>query len=203
MYKDITGIILSGGKSSRLGRDKSFIKFGDRTLIEITVGLMKSVFENVIISTNSINEYSFHNCPLVEDKYKNAGPLAGIYSALLNSQSEKNFVISCDVPLMNQQMIEYFIKYDSNKDIIISKASGYLQPLVGIYKQSVLPMILKLLNQPVNQRNEIKKNISLHSLIKLANTEIIDITSLPFYTEELFFNLNTHEDLKKLYTKLR
>lgn len=203
MYKDITGIILSGGKSSRLGRDKSFIKFGDRTLIEITVGLMKSVFENVIISTNSINEYSFLNCPLVEDKYKNAGPLAGIYSALLNSQSEKNFVISCDVPLMNQQMIEYFIKYDSNKDIIISKASGYLQPLVGIYKQSVLPIILKLLHQPVNQCNEIKKNISLHSLIKLANTEIIDITSLPFYTEELFFNLNTHEDLKKLYMKLR
>ena len=203
MYKDITGIILSGGKSSRLGRDKSFIKFGDRTLIEITVSLMKSVFENVIISTNSINEYSFLNCPLVEDKYKNAGPLAGIYSALLNSQSEKNFVISCDVPLMNQQMIEYFIKYDSNKDIIISKASGYLQPLVGIYKQSVLPIILKLLHQPVNQCNEIKKNISLHSLIKLANTEIIDITSLPFYTEELFFNLNTHEDLKKLYMKLR
>lgn len=203
MYKDISGIILSGGKSSRLGRDKSFIKFGDRTLIEITVGLMKSVFENVIISTNSINEYSFLNCPLVEDKYKNAGPLAGIYSALLNSQSEKNFVISCDVPLMNQQMIEYFIKYDSNKDIIISKASGYLQPLVGIYKQSVLPIILKLLHQPVNQCNEIKKNISLHSLIKLANTEIIDITSLPFYTEELFFNLNTHEDLKKLYMKLR
>lgn len=203
MYKDITGIILSGGKSSRLGRDKSFIKFGDRTLIEITVSLMKSVFENVIISTNSPNEYLFLNCHLVKDKYKNAGPLAGIYSALLNSKSEKNFIISCDVPLMTKQMIEYFIKYDSNKDIIISKASGYVQPLVGIYKQSVLPIILKLLNQPVNQCNEIKKNISLHSLIKLANTEIIDITSLPFYTEELFFNLNTHEDLKKLYTKLR
>ena len=198
MYKDVTGIILSGGKSSRMGTNKSLLKIGDNTVIEIMVRLMKSLFQNVIISTNTKEEYSFLNCPMAADIYKYAGPLAGIHAALMESTTERNFVISCDVPLMSREMIEFFTEYNSDKGIIISRAAGYLQPLVGIYKKRLLPLIENILSENENKSDEKKKHLSLHALIDKTDTEIIDVTTLPFYLDKLFFNLNNKDDFEKL-----
>ena len=198
MYKDVTGIILSGGKSSRMGTNKSLLKIGDNTVIEIMVRLMKSLFQNVIISTNSEEEYSFLDCPMVADIHRNAGPLAGIHSTLLKSTTEKNFIISCDVPLMSREMIEYFVEYKTEEPILISRAAGYLQPLVGIYKKRLLPLIEKILSENENKSDEMKKHLSLHALIDKTDTEIIDVTTLPFYSDKLFFNLNNKDDFEKL-----
>lgn len=194
MYNNITGIILSGGKSSRMGTNKSFLKIGDKTVIEIVVNLMKSVFNDIIISANSEPEYSFFNYPIVTDKFKNAGPLAGIHSALSKSETEKNFVISCDVPLMSKQIIEFFADYNSDKKIIISHAAGYLQPLVGIYQRSLLPLIEKILIENENQTDLRKKHLSLHTLIESTTTEIVDVSSLPFYSDIFFYNMNSKDD---------
>ena len=198
MHKDITGIILSGGKSMRMGINKSLLKIGNRYAIEITVDLMKSLFEKIILSTNAPEEYEFLNLSMVEDIFKDAGPLAGIHSALQKSNTDKNFVISCDVPMMNKQMIEFFTEYNSDKEIILSRAAGYLQPLVGIYKKRLLPLIEKLLRENENQSEEKRKHLSLHALIEMAETEIIDVTSLPFYSDRLFFNLNNKDDFEEI-----
>lgn len=82
MYKDITGIILAGGKSKRMGLNKSFLKVGEVTMIERTTELMKSLFERVILITNTPDEYKFLGIEMFEDIYKNVGPLAGIHSGL-------------------------------------------------------------------------------------------------------------------------
>ena len=103
MYKNITGIILSGGKSTRMGENKSLMKLGDRTVIEHTLLLMQSLFSDVILITNTPDEYKFLNIPLYEDVYKYRGPLAGIHSGLINSITEENFVISCDIPLITKK----------------------------------------------------------------------------------------------------
>ena len=198
MYKDVTGIILSGGKSSRMGTNKSLLKIGDNTVIEIMVRLMKSLFQNVIISTNTKEEYSFLNCPMAADIYIHAGPLAGIHAALMESTTERNFVISCDVPLMSREMIEYFVEYKTEEPILISRAAGYLQPLVGIYKKRLLPLIENILSENENKSDEKKKHLSLHALIDKTDTEIIDVTTLPFYLDKLFFNLNNKDDFEKL-----
>ena len=91
MYTDITGIILAGGKSTRMGANKSFLKIGEQTVIERITYLMKSVFTNVIIISNTPDEYIFLNLPIYEDVYKGKGPLAGIHSGLKNSDTQKNF----------------------------------------------------------------------------------------------------------------
>ncbi len=198
MYKDITGIILAGGQSSRMGTNKALLKIGDRTVIEIMARLMESLFESVIISTNTLNEYSFLNCPLVEDKYKNAGPLGGIHASLLQSATERNFVISCDLPLMSKEMIEYFVEYRTEKDILISRAAGYLQPLVGIYERKILTTIEEMLRSSIFANNKNVKHNSLHALFEKVETEIIDPTSLPFYSDRLFFNLNNMNDYEEI-----
>ena len=145
MYKNITGIILSGGKSTRMGENKSLMKLGDRTVIEHTLLLMQSLFSEVILITNTPDEYKFLNIPLFEDVYKYRGPLAGIHSGLLNSTTEENFVISCDIPLITKEIIEYIIKYDTTHPVTVCRADGYIQQLAGKYSKSLTPKIEALL----------------------------------------------------------
>jgi len=199
MYSDITGVILAGGKSSRMGVNKSFLKLGNQTIIERIVELMKSIFTEVIIITNTPDEYKFLKLPLYEDIYKWKGPLAGIHSALTHSQTEKIFVLSCDVPLMSKEMIEYIANYKTDKGIIITRAAGYLQPLVGTYGKSILPEAEEILKK--NPIDEKLIHYSLHKLIETTKTKIIDPTSLPFYSDELFFNINNMEDFRKIQIK--
>ena len=196
MYNDITGVILSGGRSSRMGVNKSFLKLGNQTIIERIVDLMKSIFSEVIIITNTTDEYKFLNLHLYEDIYKWKGPLAGIHSALVHSKTDKVFVISCDVPLMSREMIEYIINHKSDKPIVFCEAAGYHQPLVGVYSKKIFDELgLFLLENESNDK-------SFHKFLKNIDAEIIHPEKLDFYKDELFFNVNRPEDfeqIKKLF----
>lgn len=184
MYSNITGVILAGGKSSRMGVNKSFLKLGSQTIIEHIVNLMKSIFSEVIIITNTPDEYKFLNLPLYEDIYKWKGPLAGIHSALTHSQTEKIFVLSCDVPLMSKDMIEYLIEYKSVKSVIFCEAAGYHQPLVGVYSKKILSEIEKFISN-----NEMSDK-SFHHFLENIDIEIIHPEDLPFYRDEIYLNIN-------------
>ncbi|MCX7797811.1 MAG: molybdenum cofactor guanylyltransferase [Melioribacter sp.] len=192
MYKDITGVILAGGKSLRMGMNKSFLKFNGVTIIERIVNLMKYIFEEVIIISNTPHEYLFLGVPVYEDIFKDKGPLAGIHSGLFYARNEKIFVISCDVPLMTEQMINYIVNFQTDKPIKICRASGYLQPLVGIYSKSLINSIEKVLTQ------NLLHDKSLHSFLDNIEAEIINPENLDFYKDEFFFNINSPEDYQYL-----
>lgn len=100
MYRDVTGIILAGGRSTRMGENKALLKIGNLAAIERVRNFMQSLFKNVILITKLPAEFSFLGLDIYEDVYKNMGPLAGIHSGLLNSKAEKNFILSCDLLLM-------------------------------------------------------------------------------------------------------
>lgn len=195
MYSDITGVILAGGKSSRMGVNKSFLKLGNQTIIERIVYLMRSIFTEVMVITNTPDEYKFLNLPLYEDLYKCKGPLAGIHSALTHSQTEKVFVLSCDVPLMSKEIIEYIIEYKSDKSIVFCEAAGYHQPLVGVYSKKILSKIEKFISN-----NEMTDK-SFHQFLKIVDAEIIHPEKLSFYNDEIFFNVNRPEDYEHLKLK--
>lgn len=192
MYSDITGVILAGGKSSRMGKNKSLLRIGNQTIIERISDLMKSIFSEVIIITNSPDEYKFLNIPIFEDIYKWKGPLAGIHSALVHSTTEKIFVLSCDVPLMSKEMIEYIIEYKSDKPIIFCEAAGYHQPLVGVYSKVILSEVENFIST-----TEVSDK-SFHHFLKSVEAEIIHPEKLSFYKDELFFNVNRPEDYHKI-----
>lgn len=193
MYKDVTGIILAGGKSSRMGVNKSFLKLGNQTIIERTAKLMKLIFNELIIITNSPDEYAFLNLPVYEDIYKSRGPLGGLHSGLKNSKTEKNFIISCDVPLMTKEMIEYIVNYKTEKPIAICEASGYYQSLVGIYQK----IFANKIKDSICTDSNIKSK-SLFEFIDDNDVEIIKVEHLPFYDKKIFFNLNSPEDFERL-----
>ncbi|MFA3781646.1 molybdenum cofactor guanylyltransferase [Melioribacteraceae bacterium 4301-Me] len=195
MYSDITGVILAGGKSSRMGVNKALLKLGNQLIIEQITDLMKSIFSKVIIITNSPNEYKFLNLPLFEDIYKWKGPLAGIHSALVHSATENIFVLSCDVPFITAEMIKYIVEFKSNKPIKFCEAAGYLQPLIGLYSKSLISDMEQILS------NDRVTDKSFHHFLKKADAEIIHPESLSFYKDELFFNVNRPEDYEHILRK--
>lgn len=203
MYPTITGIILSGGKSSRMGENKSLLNLGGKKVIERVTDLMKSLFPDVILITNTPDEYSFLGIPIFRDIYEYKGPLAGIHSGLTHSKTENNFVISCDIPLMTKQMIEYIIDYKTKAPITVCRADGFVQQLAGMYSKSVLAEAENSLrNEETELRDpkQTKRKCKVLSLLNTVGAEIIDAEKLDFYSESLFFNMNRPEDYEKVLT---
>ncbi len=189
-----TAIILSGGKSKRMGTNKSLLKLNDKTIIEHSVELMKSLFSNVILITNTPKEYEFLSIPMFEDVYKQKGPLAGIHSGLLNSSTSNNFIISCDTPLMSSSVIKYIMNYQTQKLITLCKADGFVQQLVGVYSKSLLPIVETIFNN--GERH------SVYSLLDKVGSEIIEIEKMEFYKKDTFLNMNSKEDYEYIISKL-
>ncbi len=205
MYKDITGIILSGGKSTRMGENKSLLKLGDKTVIEHTLQLMQSLFSEVILITNSPDEYQFLNIPMFEDVYRYRGPLAGIHSGLINSKTDDNFIISCDIPLITSEIIEYIVDFNTTHPITVCRADGYIQQLAGKYSKSLLPEIenlLKIEEDETRDSNQKKRKCKVHLLLNLVGAEIIVAEELDFYSEGLFLNMNRPEDYKDIVVRI-
>ncbi|MDA3859823.1 MAG: molybdenum cofactor guanylyltransferase [Melioribacteraceae bacterium] len=205
MYKNITGIILSGGKSSRMGVNKSFMKLGDYTVIERVVKLMQSLFTEVILITNTPDEYKFLNIPMYEDLYKHKGPIAGIHSGLLNSKTENNFIISCDIPLMTHQIIKYLIDFETEHPITVCRADGFIQQLAGKYSKSLLSKIESILEtneDEVRNPNQKKRKCNVLSLLDLVGAEIVEAKNLDFYKDGTFLNMNRQEDYDLILEKI-
>ena|ERR1035437_651910 len=200
MYNNITGFILAGGKSTRMGTNKSLLTIGGLTVIERVVNLMRDLFKEVIIITNQFEEYSFLNLPMYEDIHKNIGPLAGIHSALVHTTTDKNFIISCDMPLMTGEVIKYLVEYPTDKLITIARADNFVQQLCGIYYQSLIPYIENITgmnNEGGDEENPVqdKRGCSVLELVKNVPAEIIDIEEVyQDFRPGTFYNMNRPEE---------
>lgn len=186
MYSDITGIILAGGKSKRMGFNKAFLKVREQYIIEIISTLMKELFERVILITNEPELYKFLGLELFEDVYAGNGPLGGIHSGLIHSNTEKNLIISCDIPLITREIIQYIVEYPTKKDIVVPYADCHVQQLCGVYSKSCLLAIEALLNEDKNA-----KKCRVLQLIEINQGEIINIDKeMSGYVPNSFLNMN-------------
>ncbi|MBV1924786.1 MAG: molybdenum cofactor guanylyltransferase [Flavobacteriaceae bacterium] len=184
--KNITGIILAGGKSSRMGTDKGFLKLNDRLFIEHIIEVLKPyVSELIIVSNNS--DYDVFNLKRVNDLIENAGPLAGVYSGLKASKTKRNIVLSCDIPLINSEVISVLInEKNSTSEIIQIESNGKTMPLIAIYNKSCEAIFEALLNQGERR------------LRFAVNQCIVKNIALNKQQEQWVSNVNTPEQLKEI-----
>lgn len=196
--QNICAVILAGGKSSRFGNDKAFIKIGNTYLIEILISKLRTRFDNVIISANQPELFAQFELPIVKDIFPNFGPLGGIHSSLVHSNAEYSFVVACDMPFINKDLLDLLINFEPKNDAIIPYGNGRLQPLFAIYKNSIVSKI-----EEVFKGKYPKEYLAVHNFIKLINTNIVDVTSKGFYNEFTFYNINTPDDLNKIVEHLK
>jgi molybdenum cofactor guanylyltransferase len=186
MKKTITGIILAGGKSSRMGEDKGFLKFNGKTFMSYIVEALKPIVGDIIIVSNN-SDYDIFKLKRVPDVMEDSGPLAGLYSGLAHSETENNIVLSCDVPLINTSVLKKLIEEVSPEtDVIQFESEGKTMPLVAMYKKHCMHQILTLL-----QTNERRLRFSIEQL------EVKTITLEP-ELEKTVRNINTIKELKEL-----
>ena len=199
MYEDITGIILAGGKSSRMGENKALMKIGNRLVIEKLTDLMTSLFQNVIIIANDSAPYNFLQLPIYSDIFPNKGPLTGIHTGLTYSKTHENFIIPCDTPLLTPEIIRYIANFKTNKPITIPKCDGYIQQLIGRYRKECAHLAKQIL---LSNQLLLNNKCMVLEFIEKAGGEIIEIESLPFYKKGAFYNMNRPDDYKILVTVL-
>ena len=186
-----SAVVLAGGKSSRMGFDKSTMVLQNKKLIESTIKKLDSLFDDIIISVDSIEKKSeFNHDKIVVDKVKGVGPLGGMISALEMAQSDKLFVIPCDMPVIDTKFISFMMKYMDDNEIIFSEKNGYFEPFPGFYSKSLIPRIEELINQ---------NRCSIRSIFECSRTKVISESEWKKlgFSEEIFTNLNTTQDVEK------
>ena len=192
-YTDhVTGIILSGGKNSRMGgRNKAFIEFEGERLIDRSVRLFQSLFDEVILITNSPQEYLDLGVALVTDIYQNKGALGGIHAGLFHATNEKVFFAACDMPFLNEALIKHMIDLSAEFDILVPQSPDGLQPLHAIYSRKCLPVIEKLFSQDRLKIIGFYPGYTIH--------KITADTLIQFDPEwRMFSNLNSLEEMGKI-----
>ncbi len=183
MTNNKTAVIFAGGKSSRMGKDKALLPFGEyTTLSEFQYQRLSKLFSKVYLSAKE-NKFDFA-CPVITDTHKENSPLVGIISIFETLEAEEVFILSVDAPFVNQAVIEAMYKVDEeNSDVIVAQSPSGTQPLCGIYKRSILPLAYQQLE---------KNNHKLHDLLSLAKTHYV-----PFEEDKPFSNLNHPEEYQE------
>ena len=185
-----TGILLAGGLSSRMGREKGLIIWKGKSLAEHAINILAPLCENMIISANSDHYHAF-GFPVIRDVFPDCGPMGGIYSALAISGTRKNLVIPSDTPFVTTEIYRYLISFKGSYDVVLPRDhDAYHQPLCAIWSKSVLPFM----------EGQIKKGIlGFTPLLEKVETRVVPLSSeLDFYHPNTFFNINSPDDLEAL-----
>ncbi|KAB1069169.1 molybdenum cofactor guanylyltransferase [Tamlana haliotis] len=184
--KDITGIILSGGKSSRMGSDKGFLNLNGKPFVQYSIDALEPLVSEIIIVSDH-SEYDKFGYRRITDSIKNAGPVAGISAGLEASKTTFNLVLSCDIPLITTEVLEKLIQNTNNKhDIIQIESQGKSMPLIALYKKSCGSIFRKLVEE-----NERRLRVAV-------NTCKVKNVVLESKDEKTTMNVNTQEELKQL-----
>lgn len=195
-----TGIILVGGKSSRMGKNKALLTIGGKKVIERIAEEMQTITDNVIIVTNTFHEYEFLNLPMVEDKYKGLGPLAGIHAGLEASQTNSNLVTACDMPFISTEIGTYLLEQLTDQQVVVPEIFGQLHPLFAAYHKSAKDVFSKEL-----EMGELRVRKAFKELYVKIVTEK-DLRAEGFRIKDSdFFNMNYPEEYemaKKMKSKI-
>lgn len=191
LFDDISGVILAGGKSSRYGRNKALEKIDGVSLIERVVRVMGSVFEHLIIITNTPDEYAFLNIPMHGDVIRDLGPIGGIYTGLSVIHNTSGFFVACDMPLLNQDLIRHMTNKRAGFDVVVPRINGMIETLHAIYGKGCIPAIKKLIGSREYQMIRIFKQLSV------CYVEEDEIRSFDPGLES-FVNINRPQELRRL-----
>ena len=184
----ISAVILAGGASSRMGLNKALLKVGDTALIECVYHVLAAIFHEVLIVTNTADEYDFIPCRNVADVYTGAGSIAGLHAGLAASCNERVFVTACDMPHLNSDLIRLLCSYAPKADAVVPvNNEGLREPLHAVYATSVLADI-----QQAIEHND-KSILNLLDRIRTTLVAKEVFCSIPD-AEKSFCNLNTPEE---------
>jgi molybdopterin-guanine dinucleotide biosynthesis protein A len=185
--KYITVIILAGGKSSRMKEDKGLVIFKGKKLVELIIDTANKITNNIIIITAN-PDYKQFGYPCFRDEMPDKGPLGGIYTGLLHSQTRKNLFLGCDMPFLTEKLLTELVNQCGEEDVLLTEHKSLAEPLCSVFDKNCMAHISHLLEQ-----NQLKITDALAGL----KTRVISFDTAPWFIGNEFANINTIEELRK------
>jgi molybdenum cofactor guanylyltransferase len=187
---NLAAFILSGGKSSRMGRDKAFLVFEGRTLLARALDLARSVSSDVRIvgARAKFGEFA----PVVEDIFAGCGPLGGIHAALRSSSADLNLIVAVDMPFLTPDLLRYLVERarESAAIVTVPHCGGGNQPLCAVYRRVFAEAAELALKEG---------HLKIDALFANESTQVIaeDELRAKGFSSGIFRNLNTPDELAR------
>jgi molybdopterin-guanine dinucleotide biosynthesis protein A len=141
MHQDIrdnvTGVILVGGQSRRMGRDKAFLQIAGKTLFEQVLAVFKASFDRIVLVGGRAERFAGYGIPVLPDIYPGSA-LGGLYTGLWHAETEYIFVSSCDLPFPNRELLFYLCSLRDGFDAVVPNPAHGFEPLFAAYEKSCL-----------------------------------------------------------------
>jgi molybdenum cofactor guanylyltransferase len=187
---DVTAFVLAGGKSTRMGKDKAFLEFRGRILLARALELATGVGQEVRIVGDPRKFAAFGR--VIQDIYRERGPLGGIHAALKSSPTDLNFMLAVDLPFVQPNFLTYLITVakETTALVTVPHASDGLQPLCAVYRRE----FAKAAEQSLAQGNN-----KIDALFAAVETRVVGPEELAQagFSSQMFRNLNTPEEFEK------
>lgn len=190
IYVYIQGIVLAGGKSTRMGTNKALLSLHNKRVIEHIIEEIKKITPDIIIISNEPKLYESYGYPIYKDRYKDKGPLAGLESALYHMRGDVAVVSPCDTPFIQHAVYEELLNNMDHYDAVVPKYNGWLHPLSSVYRRSIHPFIETCIQNNQLQVRSFFDTIHVHYQEDLSMIE----SSL---LDKHFFNMNTMEQFNE------
>ena len=188
LTEDAAAIVLAGGRSRRMGTDKSMLPMGGRPMIEYICQQLRGTFATVLISANDTEKFAFLGLDVIPDAVPGQGPLMAVASALNASDRELNLIVSCDVPEIKLAVVRRMLAEANGVDVVIPVTSdGKQQPLFAIYRRSARRYIEEALASGARRLSDI------YDLCKVRFMEFDDVG--------WFANLNTMPEYEQFRSR--
>ncbi len=193
---EVTGVVLAGGQSRRMGQNKALMPLGGERLVDRVVGALRESCSELLMVTNSPEVYADIGIRMVGDVWPDKGSLGGIYSAIYHAATPYVLVVACDMPLLQAASLKYLIEQIEDHDVVMPDVLGEPQPLHAIYARTCL--------EPIRRRLEADR---LKIIGFLPDVRVRTVTAAelhPFDPELLAFqNLNTPEEFEAAARRLQ
>lgn len=187
----ITGVILAGGASLRMGSNKALLPHKGGRFIESIFRQLSDIFPEVIVVTNTPEQYQFLPCRKVADLFAGMGALAGIHAGLAQSTHPAVFAVACDMPYLEPRLIRHIAARGTGCDLVLPQSDSGYEPLHALYREGCLPVMEQCL-----QRGE-RRIISILPQLRVREIAAAEVARFdPGF--DSFSNINTPQDYYRL-----
>ena len=187
----VTGVILAGGKSRRMGQNKAFLRLENDTLIGHVIKGIEPITDELLLITNNLDEYTHLDIEIQNDIIQNAGTLGGIHSGLTHASHDTVICVGCDNPFLKPNLLNYLVSVLATYDAAMPlDTHDRLQTLCAVYSKRCIPIIEGMLKQ---------SELRVHALQEHANVLRINPEIWKLYDPDgkSFFNVNSPEDYQE------
>lgn len=186
----MTGIILAGGKSTRMGKDKAALPWATSDLLHAKIEQLRSVCQDIIVVSNMPRHIAGNDVRVISDIYQEMGPLGGIHAGLTHARYDYAFVTACDMPYFAPTAAQYLFTEAQGWDVTMPVQGNHYEPLFACYSTSCIPVAEMLL------RNSVRRVIALFDFVRYKHVD--QECFRPFDPAlAIFSNINTQEDYRK------